>query len=468
MGKFGLKKGDDEDSNRKALFGSKAKNKNKGPPENPYAQAQPLRSDPYTRAKINAGVAPAPAGLDPNADMGRPGIPNAAGAPAGPTVSGPARGYAPDKYGNQGGYGSARFGGDAPSRYGAGGYGGLGGDPNEADSNRAALFGGSRERMKQQDNANAGPPPEYSEANEQPNYENSFTPEIYGDRQLTAEEEEEEEIKAVKQDLKFIKQGDVSSSRNALRAAAQAEEVGQNTLARLGAQGERIHNTEKNLDISNIEARVAEEKAKELRSITKSMFAVHMNNPFTSASRRRERDLAILNTNRDDRSNREATRLEAYRAGQRMDRNFRDMETMPPSERKKKNLLDRKKYQFEADSEDDAMEDEIDQNLNLLGGAAGRLNGVARATNKELDEQNRHLERIMGKVSGLTCLCKFLCFFTNAYFKERHGRRSDCCQSCQVGSHSLSRARNIIRYISSIHFRACWFHFMYMFFSQGV
>ena len=39
-------------------------------------------------------------------------------------------------------------------------------------------------------------------------------------------------------------------SGNALRAAAMAEETGRNTLGRLGAQGERIHNTEKNLDLT--------------------------------------------------------------------------------------------------------------------------------------------------------------------------------------------------------------------------
>jgi len=38
-----------------------------------------------------------------------------------------------------------------------------------------------------------------------------------------------------------MKQQDVSSTRNALRLAQQAEETGRDTLARLGAQGERIH-----------------------------------------------------------------------------------------------------------------------------------------------------------------------------------------------------------------------------------
>jgi hypothetical protein len=71
----------------------------------------------------------------------------------------------------------------------------------------------------------------------------------YADRQLTAEEQEEEDINATKSEIKFIKQQDVSSTRNALRLAQQAEETGRDTLQRLGAQGERIHNTERNLDV---------------------------------------------------------------------------------------------------------------------------------------------------------------------------------------------------------------------------
>ena len=44
------------------------------------------------------------------------------------------------------------------------------------------------------------------------------------------------------------------------------------------------------------------------------------------------------------------------------------------------------------------MSQQIDSNLSALGAAAGRLNGLARATGKEVDEQNRHLERINAKV----------------------------------------------------------------------
>ncbi|KAJ5499281.1 hypothetical protein N7453_008332 [Penicillium expansum] len=380
MGLF--KKSDgDEDSSRRALFGSRKKDKSPSNTSNPYAQ--PIPVDPYTKAKIGAGVAPLPANY-----------PAANGGPA-------------DRFGGSGaGAGSPASG----SRYGSGGYGGLGGgDPNDpaaADSARNELFGGANKNKKQSpDNNSAGSPPPYSEGQNgqgQNNYgggSNEYSMATFQDRQLTAEEEEEEEVQATKNEMRFVKQGDVASTRNALRAAAQAEETGRATLARLGAQGESVHDTEKSLDMTTIEGRIAEDKAKELKTLNKSMFAVHVSNPFTASRRRRDRDEKVLNTHRDDRDIREGTRSEAHATNQRMEKVFRDIDrdAAKQGKGKKASVTERAKYQFEADSEDEAMEDEIEQNLDLLSGATGRLNGLAKATGKELDEQNRHLERIMGK-----------------------------------------------------------------------
>ncbi|OOF99500.1 hypothetical protein ASPCADRAFT_203277 [Aspergillus carbonarius ITEM 5010] len=401
MGRFGFKKsGDDNEedsSNRLALFGSRSKSKSPAPPANPYAK--PIPTDPYTKAKIQAGVAPLPAGEQPPPPANSSGAHNIPGDHK-------HQGYAPNRYGNQGGYGSDRFGGGgaapAASRYGPGGYGGLGSaDPNDpADGNRDALFGGARERVQQQQQAGGAPPPPYSEGSAPyGGGSNDYNTSTYQERNLTAEEEEEEEIQTIKQDMRFIKQGDVASTRNALRIAAQAEETGRETLARLGAQGERIHDAERSLDVATVEGRIAEEKAKELKTLNKSMFAVHVSNPFTSARRRRERDERVLNTHRAERDTREGTEKEAFKTNQRMERTFReiDREAAKQTTRSRTNVTERAKYQFEADSEDEAMENEIEQNLDLLSGAAGRLNGLARATGRELDEQNRHLERITGK-----------------------------------------------------------------------
>ncbi|CAI7656570.1 unnamed protein product [Penicillium glandicola] len=411
MGLF--KKSDgDEDSSRRALFGSRKKDKSPPTGSNPYAK--PIPVDPYTKAKIGAGVAPLPA--DHPAANGGP----AAQSPHSIPSDNKYAGYAPNKYGNQGGYGSDRFGGSGAgagspasgsgSRYGNGGYGGLGSsDPNDpaaADSARNELFGGAN-KNRTPENSGASAPPPYSEgqgngSQGQNNYgggSNEYSMATFQDRQLTAEEEEEEEVQATKNEMRFVKQGDVASTRNALRAAAQAEETGRATLARLGAQGESIHDTEKSLDMTAIEGRIAEDKAKELKTLNKSMFAVHVANPFTASRRRRERDEKVLDTHREDRDVRDGTRSEAHATNQRMDKVFRDIDrdAAKQSKGKKASVTERAKYQFEADSEDEALEDEIEQNLDLLGGATGRLNGLAKATGKELDEQNRHLERIMGK-----------------------------------------------------------------------
>lgn len=352
--------------------------------------------------------------------------------------------YAPNKYGNQGGYGSDRFGsagagaGAGASR--SGGYGGLGStDPNDPTAGEAArneLLGSARDRAQR---PSGGPPPPYTDG--QPNYgggSNEYSMATFQERQLTAEEEEEESVAATKQDMRHIKQGDVSSTRNALRIAAQAEETGRTTLARLGAQGEMIHGAENSLDMATVQGRLASEKARELNTLNKSMFAVHVANPFTSASRRRARDEAILNTHHNERDARDGTRSEAHQSNARMDKVFRDIdrEAGKQGRPKKANVTERAKYQFEADSEDEAMEDEIEQNLDLLSGAAGRLNGLAKATGRELDEQNRHLERITGKVCRVELRAvKFLLIVSI----ERLCRRPASYEQGQIGPDPLNR-----------------------------
>ncbi|MCJ1470851.1 Protein transport protein S9 plasma membrane t-SNARE [Pseudocyphellaria aurata] len=442
---FGKKSEGDEDSNRSALFGSRSKNKSPNPSANPYAQP-PSASDPYNNAKQSAGVGgnnrvPSPA----NGSSARPGGyggfsgsgyggdsksggDNQYGgisdsiSKTGSGASGSAGGYTSDRYGAQSGYGADKYGNGssgAPSskgnsKYGPGGYGGFGRtegqDMAATDDNRDALFGGARERLERKpQHADGAPPPygaDYGQGAHSGAYggEASQGYEAYGDRQLTAEEEEDEDVEATKQEIRLIKQEDVSSTRNALRAAAQAEETGRNTLARIGAQGERIHNTEKNLDLTDNHNRSAAEKARELKTLNKSMFAVHVSNPFTGASRRQQRDDDILEKHRTERAMREATRREGYQTDQRLQKTFKDLDSGDAgrnAKTQKSTLAERAKYQFEADEEDEQMENEIDSNIDALHGAATRLNGLARATGKELDEQNRHLGRINDKSANV-------------------------------------------------------------------
>ncbi|OCK88475.1 uncharacterized protein K441DRAFT_588453 [Cenococcum geophilum 1.58] len=410
MKKFGFgKKGDvaDDDANRSALFGSRTKSKDKvAPSSNPYAQPTngPQKSDPYAKQDPYGSAAPPP--YNGSNDSFRK---DKSPVPAGGYGGGYGGGYSGQAGGNQGGYGASRYGGGATeqapsSRYGLGGYGGLGrADSQDTDAGRDALFGGAAQRYQQQQQQPQASQPGGA-YNGAPGGAGGYGTEAsqgygaYGDRELTQEEQEEEDISATKQEIKFIKQQDVSSTRNALRLAQQAEETGRDTLARLGAQGERIHNTERNLDLASSQNRIAEEKARELKTLNKSMFAMHVGNPFTSEARREARDAAIMDTHRKEREQRDTTRQAAYESQARAQQAGRDLNGNPTRQpMNKATLAERAKYQFEADSEDDEMENEIDANLDALHGAAKRLNGLGRAMGQEVDEQNKHIDRITGK-----------------------------------------------------------------------
>ncbi|TVY60707.1 Protein transport protein sec9 [Lachnellula suecica] len=440
MKKFGFSKkggdGDDDASSRSALFGSRS-SKNASPAaSNPYATpaaaADPYAQDtnkyanmgppaggsPYQQARQQYGGLPS----GPGGGRGLPGGPGAnrgGPSPAPPAANRPppngaGGGYGADKYGSGGGYGANRYdttpsygapAADAGSKYGPGGYGGLGrrnsNETTTTEDNRDALFGGAKDRYAQRAAAPpARPGGGYGAESGTSGAEGGYGGGYGEERQLTAEEEEEEDVQATKQEIRFMKQEDVSSTRNALRIAAQAEETGRATLARLGAQGERIHNTEKNLDIAANHNRVASEKARELKTLNRSMFAVHVSNPFTGASRREARDQEILEKHRLERDQRDATRQAAFGSQQRMERNFKDLQPgdqgyRPPQT--KQSLADRTKFQFEPDSEDEEMENEIDSNIDALGHAAGRLNLLARATGKEVEEQNNVIDRVIIK-----------------------------------------------------------------------
>ena len=433
-------KDSEDDPNRSALFGSRSSKGSSPAPasSNPYAQAP--NTDPYAqdnnkyanveRPYPSRGASYGDRGPPPErggygGDRGGGSGGDRGGGNGGDSRGGgyggdSKRGYGSDQYGSGGGYGSDRYAQDAPSAARRpGGYGGLGRTNSQetttTEGNRDALFGGARERYQK-----SGAPP----ANGQPGGgygqddgygasgaygQESSGYGAYGEeRQLTAEEQENEDIEANKHHIRALKREDVSSTQRALQIAAQAEETGRSTLERLGAQGERLHNTEVNLDLAASHNRVAEERARELKTLNGSMFAVHVSNPFTSASRKKARDEDILNKHQTERDRREATRQAAYSSQRRVEGAMRDTQAgeqgyKPP---KSKNLAERSKYQFEADSEDEGLEDEIDANLDALSGAAGRLNLLARATGQEVEAQNKHLDRIAPKV----------CFFASILY----------------------------------------------------
>lgn len=425
MRKFGFGKkgsGDDgEDSNRSALFSRKKASPSPAPQsENPYARQGPP-NDPYADEQKYANMTPyqqARADIqDPSrarpSHGGQDGQPPAHGGPhrasPGPGGNGygappkPA-GYGADRYGSGGGYGSSRYESNpaqgrsyaaAPPTRGPGGYGGLGRlNDNEPDENRDALFSGAQERhtQKQQQQQTHSAQAAYPGADADPMAGHGG----YGEqRELTAEEQEEVEYQAILSEKRALQQESASSVNRSVQMAQQANEVGRATLARLGAQGERLHNTEKNLDLAANQNKVAQDRAAELKTLNRSMFAVHVGNPFTSKQRQLAADEEVMRRHHAEREQRESTRREGFQATQRMESNFRDIShAMPRGSTRKKDY-----GKFNLDDEEGAneLEDQIDDGLNELEGQVSMMNMVGRAIGKEVDAQNKQIDRIMNK-----------------------------------------------------------------------
>ena len=220
----------------------------------------------------------------------------------------------------------------------------------------------------------------------------------------TTEQEEEEDVDAIKQQIRFTKQESVNSTRRSLVVAASAEETGRNTLARLGGQGECLLNTKKNLDLAHNQNWKAEETTRKLQSLNRSMFAVHVGNPFNSAKRAREKEDKIIEDHKRGMEERERIQESRHEGRKNISEGLDGKggyggyggyggSTM--------SNIERSRYQFEADESDDEKEKEIEHNLDQLGNITGRLKHLAVATGKEVDRQNQQIDEITNRVSYL-------------------------------------------------------------------
>ncbi|KAH8177721.1 transporter sec9 [Sarocladium implicatum] len=422
MKRFGIgKKSDDgDDGGRSALFSRSSKKSSSSASDNPYAQQggapDPYADDnkyanmtPYQQAKAGVGGQQRPGGLPSGPASGqRPGgygspAPGSNGSAGNGYGAPPPSGYGADRYGSGGGYGGNRYeskpsngpsayGGGAPSARGPGGYGGFGRQDDEPDNNRDALFSGAQERQTQKQQTPGAPDPYGA----QPSAAGGGAYGGYGEqRELTEEEQEEADYQAILAEKRQVQQESAQSVNRSVQMARQANEVGRATLARLGAQGERLHNTEKHLDMAANQNKVAQDRAAELKTLNRSMFAVHVGNPFTSKQRQQKADEEVMNRHRTEREQREATRRDGFNANQRMESSFRDMQRAPVQKQARKK--DYGKFNLEDEEGADELEDQIDDGLDELEGQVHMMNMVGRAIGKEVDTQNGQIERIMGK-----------------------------------------------------------------------
>ncbi|KAI1412584.1 hypothetical protein F5Y13DRAFT_163035 [Hypoxylon sp. FL1857] len=417
---FGKKNGDD-DANRSALFGRKG---SPASSDNPYAQPPPA-NDPYMAdnnkyanmtayQQVRANLPDRSAGGLPSrpSPQNGPGAPlsrndsnySSASAPP-PYSSAPAPGgYANDRYGAPSGYGAGKY--SNSNSYGSassarpGGYGGLGRtDSNDTDANRDALFAGAQERYGQQGPSEQGGAYGASGADS-----GSSKYGGYGEqRELTEEEKEEAEVDDIKRQIKQERFATKQTSANIARLAEDTAGFAAQITARVGYQTERLNHTESLIDRGSMSSREAEDQTKKLKSLNRSMFAVHVSNPFTAKKRTAEMEQKVLDQNRADRELRETTRKEGYLGNQRMETAFREAEASKKKDVwQKQSAAERSKYAFEDDAEDDEMEEDIDNNMEKTSQALSQMNTYAKVLSNEFDHQNKMIDRIGNKSDKLS------------------------------------------------------------------
>lgn len=240
------------------------------------------------------------------------------------------------------------------------------------------------------------------------------------EQQEEAQDEEDDEVEAVKQQMRFTKQESLSSTRNALRIARETEDTATGTVLKLGEQSDKIANTERHLDMSKAHTARADDNARDIVALNRSIFRPNVQ--FNKKAKRDAEEARILNRHIEEREEREAVRQEALKSQVRADQALTGAGTgsgrfadrfgggrfgggssaaKSPEDAQKARLANRGRYQFEATGSDDELEQELEDNLDEIGQLSARLGHLGRNMGTEIDEQNNRIQRISDKANKL-------------------------------------------------------------------
>jgi len=233
-------------------------------------------------------------------------------------------------------------------------------------------------------------------------------------RERTAQEEEDDEVEAVKQQMRFTKQESLASTRNALRIARETEETASGTLLKLGEQSDKLANTERHLDMAKAHASRAADNTNEINRLNRSIFRPNI--AFDKKAKRDAEEARIMNRHIEEREEREAVRAEALRTQNRLDQELGGptgagrfggrfgMDRFGGSKKDepaKAKMSQRSRYQFEATESDDELEDELDQNMDEIGQLSAKMNKLSKAMGTEIVDQNSRISRLGDKSTAL-------------------------------------------------------------------
>lgn len=278
----------------------------------------------------------------------------------------------------------------------------------DLDTDRNELFAGAAP-------AEAGQPNRYADS--------GAAPPSSSDRDWNAPatgQEQEEDVEGIKQKIRSTKTETVSSTRNAIRIAREAEETGRATLGRLVDQSgmyfyvyiiciitincmfrfaESLARTERHLDVTKGHSQRAEDHADEIKKLNRSIFipAITFDKKGKRDAEARKREMRYQEELEDRErvmaDSRETQNRMGGTAGGYGGYGSGQLSEADQAERK----LQRKRFQFDKDDEDDILENELDDNLAEISGLAKNLSRIGVAMGDELRSQNDRIRRIGDK-----------------------------------------------------------------------
>ena len=202
------------------------------------------------------------------------------------------------------------------------------------------------------------------------------------------EDPEDAAILSTKQAIRDLKLADASSTQHALHLAYSARDTGIATLGRLANQSERLANVQLRLHEASVQTRITGEQIRDLKHARKFL---RLSNPFFASTRISNLDDENVRIHQAERAERAALRRERWEAA--LSKRVVVRTTEIDGENGISRIVERAKYQFEPDEEDELLEVEIEKNLEELGRVAPELREIAVRVGERMVENGERLER---------------------------------------------------------------------------
>ena len=247
----------------------------------------------------------------------------------------------------------------------------------------------------------------------------------YGElRELTEEQKADKKLQETTDELSSTRNATLESQDRSLNMLHGAIVNGQATLGLMHEQGDRLRNAEKNMDRAQNQNLSGYDKAKELQTLNRSMFAVHVGNPFTSKKRAQAVDDAVMTRHREEKHQREMTRAAHWQESHMVQNKMRDLNVndTPSYQRPRPNKEDNQYLYIDEDDEEVEKEHAIGGKTDQLLDGTKLLFNLAKAQKEVIEKDNQVIDRITYKVSRL---CKTKVIETDEltlYFLDRSRR----------------------------------------------